>query len=144
LSTSIRGASIDAAFAQASQRRTVTVNNIQISKPFHSPDDWRDQWIYFLMIDRFNKPSGPPTHLPFDDAYGGFQGETLQDRGPPETGVYRSWEWDGALRRPGWEPLILRRPNGPGAGPVTVSSSRGGAVFHPARPFGQAVGVCSQ
>ena len=76
--TSIRDASIDATFAQASQRRKVTVNNIQFGKPFDSPEDWRDQWIYFLMIDRFNNPSGPPNHLPFDDAYGGFQGGKLQ------------------------------------------------------------------
>ena len=76
--TSIRDASIDAAFAQASQRREVAVNNIKFSKPFDSPGDWRDQWIYFLMIDRFNNPAGPPAHVPFDDAYGGFQGGTLQ------------------------------------------------------------------
>lgn len=28
---------------------------IEIKKPFPSPQDWRDNWIYFLMIDRFNK-----------------------------------------------------------------------------------------
>lgn len=25
-----------------------------------SPADWRDHWIYFLLVDRFNNPSGPP------------------------------------------------------------------------------------
>jgi glycosidase len=43
--------------------------------PFPSPADWRDPWIYFLMVDRFNNPSGPPKHQPFDDAgFFGYQG----------------------------------------------------------------------
>jgi glycosidase len=35
--------------------------------PFPSPADWRDQVIYFLMVDRFNNPSAQPVHQPFDD-----------------------------------------------------------------------------
>lgn len=43
--------------------------------PFPSPQDWRDQWIYFIMVDRFNNPKAAPTHTPFDDAnFFGFQG----------------------------------------------------------------------
>ncbi|HXJ89454.1 MAG TPA: alpha-amylase family glycosyl hydrolase [Candidatus Binatia bacterium] len=43
--------------------------------PFPSPEDWRDRWIYFLMLDRFNNPSGPPAHSPFNDPdFSGFQG----------------------------------------------------------------------
>src|SRR5712692_65819 len=34
---------------------------------FASPADWRDQWIYFLMVDRFNNSQAPPRHMPFDD-----------------------------------------------------------------------------
>jgi glycosidase len=34
---------------------------------FPSPADWRDQWIYFLMVDRFNNVAAAPLHLPFDD-----------------------------------------------------------------------------
>ena len=34
---------------------------------FSSPADWRDQWIYFLMVDRFNNTTAPPRHPPFDD-----------------------------------------------------------------------------
>ncbi len=43
--------------------------------PFPSPEDWRDRWIYFLMLDRFNNPAAGPNHLPFDDPnFYGFQG----------------------------------------------------------------------
>jgi glycosidase len=43
--------------------------------PFPSPPDWRDQWIYFLMLDRFNNSISPPKHQPFDDPqFFGFQG----------------------------------------------------------------------
>jgi glycosidase len=31
-----------------------------IPYPFPSPTDWRDNWIYFLMIDRFNNPIAAP------------------------------------------------------------------------------------
>jgi glycosidase len=42
--------------------------------PFPSPIDWRDQWIYFLMVDRFNNIS-TPARVPFDDPnFSGFQG----------------------------------------------------------------------
>jgi glycosidase len=39
----------------------------QASGPFPSPGDWRDQVIYFLMVDRFNNPAKPPAHQPYDD-----------------------------------------------------------------------------
>lgn len=43
--------------------------------PFPSPADWRDQVIYFLMVDRFNNKSVPPNHLPFDNStFANFQG----------------------------------------------------------------------
>jgi len=45
------------------------------SAAFPSPEDWRDRWIYFLMVDRFNNRSAPPQHNPFDDpGFFGFQG----------------------------------------------------------------------
>jgi len=45
---------------------------------FASPADWRDQWMYFLMVDRFNNSLAPPRHLPFDDPnYYDFQGGNL-------------------------------------------------------------------
>src|ERR1700732_3555091 len=44
-------------------------------KAFPSPIDWRDQWIYFLMVDRFNNSAAGPHHQPFDDPnFFGFQG----------------------------------------------------------------------
>jgi glycosidase len=42
---------------------------------FPSPIDWRDAWIYFVMVDRFNNAAAPPRHQPFDDPqFFGFQG----------------------------------------------------------------------
>lgn len=41
-----------------------------------SPADWRDGWIYFALVDRFNNPSRPPVH-PWDVPWSGFQGGTL-------------------------------------------------------------------
>src|SRR5438105_8257384 len=50
----------------------------QPAGPFPSPQDWRDPWIYFLMVDRFNNASGAPPKRPFDDpAFYGFQGGTF-------------------------------------------------------------------
>jgi len=44
-----------------------------------SPADWRDEWIYFLMIDRFNNRLRPPLHSPFDDPnFAQFQGGTFR------------------------------------------------------------------
>ena len=44
-------------------------------KAFPSPSDWRDIWIYFVMVDRFNNVTTPPRHHPFDDpTFFGFQG----------------------------------------------------------------------
>ena len=43
--------------------------------PFPSPADWRDQIIYFLMVDRFCNPASLPVHQPYDDPnFGQYQG----------------------------------------------------------------------
>ena len=47
---------------------------------FASPADWRDQWIYFLMVDRFNNSLRRLARAiqPFDDPnYYDFQGGNL-------------------------------------------------------------------
>jgi glycosidase len=46
--------------------------------PYPSPIDWRDQWIYFLMVDRFNNPLRGPSHPPFDGTFNGYQGGTYR------------------------------------------------------------------
>ena len=78
MATSLRDQSITDAFNRARAPHTRTVGGVEISKPYPSPADWRDQWIYFLMVDRFNNPAGQPRHLPFDAQFGGFQGGTLE------------------------------------------------------------------
>ena len=45
---------------------------------FPSPDDWRDHWIYFLMVDRFCNPNRPPRHTPYNTEWNGFQGGTFR------------------------------------------------------------------
>jgi glycosidase len=53
-------------------------------RPYPSPADWRDCWIYFVMIDRFNNPDLPPastrTYPPsaWDSIYCVRQGGTLK------------------------------------------------------------------
>jgi glycosidase len=39
---------------------TQTNSGVNIPYPFPSPADWRDHWIYFLLVDRFNNPSRAP------------------------------------------------------------------------------------
>lgn len=65
--------------ARSPQTRRVTIGNktVDVPTPFPSPADWRDQWIYFLLIDRFNNPQAPPKFTPFDGQHGVFQGGTF-------------------------------------------------------------------
>ncbi|MDP4265566.1 MAG: alpha-amylase family glycosyl hydrolase [Bacteroidota bacterium] len=45
---------------KANPATTLTANGTLIPYPFPSPADWRDHWIYFLLVDRFNNPSSMP------------------------------------------------------------------------------------
>lgn len=65
--------------ARNAQTKTITIGNrtVTIPTPFPSPPDWRDQWIYFLLVDRFNNPTAPPRFSPFDGQHGVFQGGTF-------------------------------------------------------------------
>jgi glycosidase len=73
--------------------------------PFPSPADWRDPWIYFLMLDRFNNPGAPPRHSPFDDP--GF----FQFQGGKYSGVRQQLPY---LKRLGvgaiWLSPVLKNP----------------------------------
>src|SRR5438270_12404630 len=64
---------------------------------FASPIDWRDQWIYFLMVDRFNNSTAAPRHQPFDDPdFFGFQGGNfagIQDQLPYIKGLGAGAIW---------------------------------------------------
>jgi glycosidase len=45
--------------------------------PFPSPGDWRDVWIYQIMVDRFANPAAPPRHS-WDGEHVAFQGGTFE------------------------------------------------------------------
>jgi glycosidase len=66
-------------------------------RAFPSPIDWRDQGIYFLMVDRFNNSAAAPRHQPFDDPnFFGFQGGNfagIQDRLPYIKGLGAGAIW---------------------------------------------------
>ncbi|HTS55797.1 MAG TPA: alpha-amylase family glycosyl hydrolase [Burkholderiales bacterium] len=66
--------------ARAQDVRPVRVGRktVRVASPFPSPEDWRDQWIYFLLVDRFNNPMAPPRFEPFDAQFGMFQGGTFE------------------------------------------------------------------
>jgi glycosidase len=51
------------------------LNDAQIGRYKYtpSPADWRDHWIYFLIIDRFDNPQAPPRER-WDAPVGTFQG----------------------------------------------------------------------
>ena len=68
--TTINGVDVKSALSQA--RASPPRNRLT-----PSPEDWRDCWIYFLMVDRFNNPSAAPV-IAFDGKFGGFQGGTIE------------------------------------------------------------------
>ncbi len=63
---------------QKNDTKPVTVNGKvrQIPYPFPSPTDWRDNWIYLLMTDRFNNDGNAPAG-PWNQIYGFRQGGTF-------------------------------------------------------------------
>lgn len=70
-------ATIDAARQPTTRVVTVGTDRVTIPTPFPSPVDWRDHWIYFLMVDRFNNPAAPPRQVPYDRSCNAFQGGTF-------------------------------------------------------------------
>jgi glycosidase len=83
---------------------------VTILKPFPSPADWRDQWIYFLMVDRFNNPKKPPAASPYDSPVGVYQGGSIE--GVRQRLPYLKELGAGAI----WMTPVFRNcPNQPGA-----------------------------
>ena len=79
---SLKDASVRSAFAEAAKPATRSVavgtDTFAVHTPFPSPQDWRDGWIYFLMLDRFNRADGkPPVSMPYDKPFGQYQGGTF-------------------------------------------------------------------
>jgi len=78
MSVSLMDRRVRLAIAGAATQPTPVMRHAEgastVRKPFRSPQDWRDQWIYFLLVDRFNDPSGPPRETPWDGEHGVFQG----------------------------------------------------------------------
>ena len=71
--------------ASHGQTKRIAVDGQQVSVPypFPSPGDWRDCWIYFLMLDRFANPvagpRGPAWNQIFPKRHGGtFKGVQSQ------------------------------------------------------------------
>lgn len=70
-------ADIEAARTARSVAVPVGASEVVIPYPFPSPADWRDVWIYFLLVDRFAHPFNPPRFQPWDRPHGTFQGGNL-------------------------------------------------------------------
>lgn len=65
--------------ARRHQSKQITVDGVvkTIPYPFPSPVDWRDSWIYFLMIDRFAHPTNEPNGQ-WDQIFPHRQGGTFK------------------------------------------------------------------
>jgi glycosidase len=71
---------------------------------YPSPADWRDCWIYFLLVDRFNNPSNPPNPSEFPcNVYqgGNFAGIEQQLPYLKQLGVSAIW-LSPVLMNPQW------------------------------------------
>jgi glycosidase len=88
--------------ATQSAARLKTTKNVPVGgqtravrSPFPSPEDWRDKWIYFLMIDRFNNPAAGPKGVwnrRFDFRQGGtFKGVQSKLAYLEQLGVKAIW-----------------------------------------------------
>lgn len=73
------------AAARSNAQKTVTVDGSPrvISYSYPSPVDWRDRWIYFVLLDRFNREHSQPAGVwnqRFDFQQGGtLAGTTFAD-----------------------------------------------------------------
>src|SRR5271166_5989537 len=67
----------DAAAKKATKNVTVNGRVVPVRSPFPSPTDWRDCWMYFLMLDRFANDQTPPK-WPWNQQYDYRQGGTFK------------------------------------------------------------------
>jgi glycosidase len=86
------------ASAAQGQFKNIVIDGRQtaVPYPFPSPGDWRDGWIYFLMLDRFNNPTAPPRgpawNRVYDHRHGGtFKGVQSQLAYLAELGAKAVW-----------------------------------------------------
>jgi glycosidase len=84
-------------------------NPVQVPYPYPSPEDWRDRWIYFLLVDRFQNPNAAPKSIwnkKYDFRQGGtFKGVQAQLAYLQQLGVNAIW----------LSPVLKNtKPDGPG------------------------------
>lgn len=74
-------AALDSARNASDLKKTTAVSidgkTHQVPTSFPSPTDWRDTWIYFLLVDRFNNPRNPPRATWNDQHFEHFMGGTI-------------------------------------------------------------------
>ena len=68
---------LNKASSERVQQIKVGKRTVPVPTPFPSPEDWRDQWIYFLMVDRFHNPKKMPNYKWDDPKVDDFQGGTF-------------------------------------------------------------------
>jgi glycosidase len=81
MATEVLSAEVTGTLTEAQQRarqhatKSVSVDGSAktLASPFPSPPDWRDCPIYFLLLDRFNNPSGAP-NFAWNEKYSFRQG----------------------------------------------------------------------
>jgi len=79
--TSLQDPAVELVMENAASRAVKLVptaeKKVKIEVPFPSPAEWRDQLIYFIILDRFNNPDAPPAAGQYDGDIGTFQGGTF-------------------------------------------------------------------
>lgn len=75
----------------------------KVHSPFPSPADWRDHWIYFLLVDRFNNPYALPKYSEPCGLYQGGNFSGIKAKLPylKKLGAGALWI-SPVLKNPGW------------------------------------------
>ena len=60
------------------KRVTLDGKTREVPFPFPSPVDWRDCWIYFLILDRFANPAAGPRGPAWNQVFGHRHGGTFK------------------------------------------------------------------